>query len=627
MKKKKPIRIKYSLFPLPDEESEDDESWQVSYLDIITIVLGFLIILLSVSQITKSEFSSLSSIFGKLADETEFLTTPIGAIERELFELLQPEIEAGNLEIIRDLNDLRIRFKSDDLYDPGRAQLDPNSEQLLNTVLIAMQQVKYNDFLIDVEGHTDNTPISSVAYPSNWELSTARAANVVKYFNDAGIPANRLKASGYADSRPVIEYDSLGFPFAASKEKNRRVVLRLYYSSDNLKEEILTQPEADDESFIGETESGTPESLSNDIPGISELPPPDPNENVVILAEEPALLTVMEENRIWNQLAAEQQEETPATDDANSDSDRQQATETAEPQNDPESVTQEPVSQAEEELEPVEQSEPEPTATEIPSSSNAMPSLLRVDARCQYSVQLGEFSALQTAFQRADAIESSNLADVILTYNTNEYSVRTSPTSSFTEVVSLRNELSSRINDKSVSVVHQCYNNTIQRPKPVKYLIQFGAFQTRANGLDYTIELLDQYGVQAYMNRVSDTFNVLTGPYESREVVLEQLRTFREMGISSNLFIRHQPETAATYKYAYQIQVDELSNRQEANELAQQVRSRTGINTRVEELVSGRYSVMTGQSVNRNETQTIFNRLLNSGFSIEPIIFYLEYIP
>ncbi|MBO6537225.1 MAG: OmpA family protein [Balneolaceae bacterium] len=627
MKKKKPIRIKYSLFPLPDEEADDDESWQVSYLDIITIVLGFLIILLSVSQITKSEFSSLSSIFGKLADETEFLTTPIGAIERELFGLLEPEIEAGNLEIIRDLNDLRIRFKSDDLYDPGRAQLDPDSEQLLNTVLIALQQVKYNDFLIDVEGHTDNTPISSVAYPSNWELSTARAANVVKYFNDAGIPANRLKASGYADSRPVIEYDSLGFPFAASKEKNRRVVLRLYYSSDNLNEEILTQPEADDVLLIAETESGTPESLSNDIPGISELPPPDPNENVVILAEEPALLTVMEENRIRNQLAAEQQDETPATDDVNSDSGRQQANETDEPQNDRESVTQEPVSQAEEELEPVEQSEPEPSATEIPSSSNAMPSLLRVDARCQYSVQLGEFSALQTAFQRADAIESSNLTDVILTYNTNEYSVRTSPTSSFTEVVSLRNELSSRINDKSVSVVHQCYNNTIQRPKPVKYLIQFGAFQTRANGLDYTIELLDQYGVQAYMNRVSDTFNVLTGPYESREVVLEQLRTFREMGISSNLFIRHQPETAATYKYAYQIQVDELSNRQEANELAQQVRSRTGINTRVEELVSGRYSVMTGQSVNRNETQTIFNRLLNSGFSIEPIIFYLEYIP
>ena len=70
----------------------------------------------------------------------------------------------------------------------------------------------------------------------------------------------------------------------------------------------------------------------------------------------------------------------------------------------------------------------------------------------------------------------------------------------------------------------------------------------------------------------------------------------------------------------------QLNSQQEAADLAQQVRSRTGINTRVEELVSGRFSVMTGQSVNRNETQTIFNRLLNSGFSVDPVIFYLEYI-
>lgn len=629
MKKKKPIRIKKSLFPIQDEESEDDDSWQVSYLDIITIVLGFLIILLSVSQITKSEFSSLSSIFGKLADETEFLTTPIGAIERELFELLQPEIEAGNLEIIRDLNDLRIRFKSDDLYDPGGAKLDPQSEQLLNTVLIALQQVKYNDFLIDVEGHTDNTPISSVAYPSNWELSTARAANVVKYFNDSGIPANRLKASGYADSRPVIEYDSLGFPFAATKEQNRRVVLRLYYSSDNLKEEILTQPETEAELLAEETTQT--ESIEGAIPEITDVPTPPQTENVVVLADQPAMLTVTEENRIQEQLEAERdlEELQPQIAETETEAplvDAQQDTSTpSEIETDSEPETTQSEQEQAPESDPEPEEEPEPTPTAAPA--NAMPSLLKVDARCQYSVQLGEYSALQNAFQRAESIESSNLSDIMLTYNTTEYSVRTTPVSSFAEVLTLRNELSTRFNDNNVSVVHQCYNNTIQRPKAVKYLIQFGAFQTRANGLDYTIELLDQYGIQAYMNRVSDTFNVLTGPYESREEVLGQLRTFREMGISSNLFIRHQPETAAPYKYAYQIEVAQLNSQQEAADLAQQVRSRTGINTRVEELVSGRFSVMTGQSVNRNETQTIFNRLLNSGFSVDPVIFYLEYIP
>ncbi len=610
MKKKKPIRIKYSLFPIQDEESEEDESWQVSYLDIITIVLGFLIILLSVSQITKSEFSSLSSIFGKLADETEFLTTPIGAIERELFELLQPEIEEGNLEIIRDLNDLRIRFKSDDLYDPGRATFDSDSEQLLNTVLIALQQLEYNDFSIDVEGHTDNTPISSVAYPSNWELSTARATNVVKYFNDSGIPANRLKASGYADSRPVIEYDSLGFPFAASKDKNRRVVLRLYYSSDNLKEEILTQPETEQE-LLAEEPMPT-ESIKGAIPDITELPPPAANENVIVLADQPALLMVMEQNRIQEQLEAERAIAEQGSQETES-----------EPQNQAE--TEPEVTQPEQKQ--ITEPEPESTQPPAPAPSNAMPSLLKVDARCQYSVQLGEYSALQSAFQRAENIESSNLSEIMLTYNTNEYSVRSRPISSFSEVLTLRDELSARFNDKNVSVVHQCYNNTIKRPKAVRYLIQFGAFQNRATGLDYTIELLDQYGVQAYMNRVSDTYNVLTGPYVSREEVLSQLRTFREMGISSNLFIRHQPETASPYKYAFQIEVAQLNTQQEAAEMAQQVRSRTGINTRVEELVTGRFSVMTGQSVNKSETQTIFNRLLNSGFSINPVIFYLEYIP
>ncbi|MBO6792476.1 MAG: OmpA family protein [Balneolaceae bacterium] len=627
MKKKKPIRIKYSLFPIQDEESEDDDSWQVSYLDIITIVLGFLIILLSVSQITKSEFSSLSSIFGKLADETEFLTTPIGAIESELFELLQSEIEAGNLEIIRDLNDLRIRFKSDDLYEPGRATFDSESEQLLNTVLIALQQLEYNDFSIDVEGHTDNTPISSVAYPSNWELSTARAANVVKYFNDSGIPANRLKASGYADSRPVIEYDSLGFPFAASKDKNRRVVLRLYYSSDNLKEEILTQPETEQELLAEETNQS--ESIEGVIPEISDLPPPAQTENVVVLADQPALLTVMEENRIQEQLEAERaaaEQRSQETESEPQTRNNEARPETTTPVDTP---TENQTESEPEVTQPVQEqiTEPEPEPAPPPAPTNAMPSLLKVDARCQYSVQLGEYGSLQNAFQRAESIESSNLSDIMLTYNTNEYSVRTAPISSFSEVLSLRDELSTRFNDKNVSVVHQCYNNTIKRPKAVRYLIQFGAFQNRATGLDYTIELLDQYGVQAYMNRVSDTFNVLTGPYESREEVLSQLRAFREMGISSNLFIRHQPETAAPYKYAYQIEVAQRNSQQEANELAQQVRSRTGINTRVEELVSGRFSVMTGQSVNKNETQTIFNRLLNSGFSIDPVIFYLEYIP
>lgn len=607
MKKKNQIVIKHSLFPLQDFEEDEENSWQVSYLDIITIVLGFLIILLSVSQITKSEFSSLSTLFGKLADETEFFTTPIGNIQEELFTLLEPEIDAGNLEIIRDLNDLKIRFNSDDLYSSGEARLQNSAEYLLDRVLISMQQLEYNDFNIDVEGHTDNTPIASLAYPSNWELSTARAANIVKYFNDMGIDARRLKASGYADSRPVIEYDSLGFPFAASKETNRRVVLRLYYSTETLLEERI-----DDEPI---SEQIAQENIA-DVPDISILPEPS-EDDVLVIADQPAMVTLVEQNRIEEARSGALRD--------------QQAEEVQEPisenvidqtvENNPPPV-QQPVPE-------IRQPEPEPEPEiSIPVvSSPAMPSLLMVDARCQFAVQMGEYDALQSAFQQAARIESAISSPVILTYNNKNYSIRSEATSSLPVALETQNSISNQLNDADISVVHQCYNNTISRPKPVKYLIQFGAFQNRSNGLNYTMELYDQYDIQAYMNRVSDTYNILTGPYSSRNEVLSQLREFRDKGITTNLFIRHQPETVFDYEYAYQIQVNSFSNINSATTLAQQIRSNTGINTRIEELVPGTFSVMTGQSENWNETQTTFNRLKNSSYDTDPVIFFLEYTP
>ncbi len=614
MKKRDQIIIKHSLFPLQEFEEEEESSWQVSYLDIITIVLGFLIILLAVSQITKTEFSSLSELFGKFSDETEFFTTPIGNIQDELFTLLEPEIDAGNLEIIRDLNDLKIRFNSDYLYSSGEARLQPDAEYLLDRVLIAMQQLEYNDFNIDVEGHTDNNPISSVAYPSNWELSTARAANVVKYFNDLGIESKRLKASGYADSRPVIQYDSLGFPFAASKEQNRRVVLRLYYTTENLLEERQDEL-AEETTNQVEVEDQTPES--NEITTPVE-------EDIVVLADQPAIVTLIDQNRIDEaQREASEQAAEPNGNDANeTESVRDESTQdetTLQPETEPT-----PLQQPIREIPTTPEPEPEP---EIIPVTNNLPSLLRVDARCQFAVRLGEYDGLQTAFQQAARIETAIAEPVILTFNNEAYSIRTAAISSFSDAISKQSTISSQLSDSNVSLVHQCYNNTINRPKPVKYLIQFGAFQDRTNGLNFTMELFDQYNVQAYMNRVSDTYNILTGPYTDRNEVLTQLRSFRELGITSNLFIRHQPETAFDYQYAYQIQVNSFSDQQFAETLAQQVRSESGVNTRVEELTSGQFFVMTGQSISWDETRRIFNLLQNSVFNTEPVIFVLEYTP
>jgi chemotaxis protein MotB len=221
-----------SMYPDQDLENVDDDSWQISYLDIITIVLGFLIILLSFSDFTDQNLFSVSGLFKADVEETRFVTTPINKIKKQMDIALIDEVADDKIEIKRELNDLVIRLKSDELYLSGSATINTESLNLLDEVIKAIQKNAYNDFKIEVEGHTDNTPISTSAFPSNWELSTARATNVVKYFKGMGIDASRLKASGYADSQPLVpNEDPQGNPIAKNKAKNRRVDIRLYYGA------------------------------------------------------------------------------------------------------------------------------------------------------------------------------------------------------------------------------------------------------------------------------------------------------------------------------------------------------------------------------------------------------------
>lgn len=212
------------------EESED-ESWQISYLDIITILLGFLIILLSVSKMSDNEVFSVSGLFKSDVEEARFITTPINKIRKQIELALIEEVADDQIEIKRDLNDLLIRLKSDNLYLSGSATIQAEALTLLNKIARALKNNAYNDFKIEVEGHTDDVPIHSAAYESNWELSTARATNLVKFLAGMGISKDRLKASGYADSRPIASnIDSNGKPIPENRAQNRRVTLRLFYS-------------------------------------------------------------------------------------------------------------------------------------------------------------------------------------------------------------------------------------------------------------------------------------------------------------------------------------------------------------------------------------------------------------
>lgn len=111
-------------------------------------------------------------------------------------------------------------IKDDVLFKVGSARLTSAGRAVLSHVAVMLNRIASP---VSVEGHTDNTPIHTVRFPSNWELSTARATTVTRFLIEQGVPAARLRAIGYGDTRPIA-----GNATAAGRARNRRVVLVLH---------------------------------------------------------------------------------------------------------------------------------------------------------------------------------------------------------------------------------------------------------------------------------------------------------------------------------------------------------------------------------------------------------------
>ncbi|MGC2411090.1 MAG: peptidoglycan -binding protein [Stellaceae bacterium] len=132
----------------------------------------------------------------------------------------------GNRPDIRIVGD-RFVFQSEVLFAPGSADLADDAKQQLDPVIAALREISAKippdiNWVLRIDGHTDRRPINNAQFPSNWELSTARAISVVRYAISQGIPANRLAAAGFADAQPIDPGNG-----EAAFRHNRRIELKL----------------------------------------------------------------------------------------------------------------------------------------------------------------------------------------------------------------------------------------------------------------------------------------------------------------------------------------------------------------------------------------------------------------
>jgi chemotaxis protein MotB len=212
------------------DETEEDQEWLLTYSDMITLLLAFFAMLIAVSQTDIALWEQMKQGMRSDVAGKEKVETPLAEIKLDLDSLLVEERDQGLVGVVLDKDGIKLSFNSSSLYNSGDAILLPSGERIINKVTQALNLLNYYQFRVDVEGHTDNVPISTARFPSNWELSVARASEVVKFFIREGIDGDRLKASGYADTKPVLPHvDEFGRDIVENRAANRRILIRIYY--------------------------------------------------------------------------------------------------------------------------------------------------------------------------------------------------------------------------------------------------------------------------------------------------------------------------------------------------------------------------------------------------------------
>ncbi len=205
----------------------DAEDWLTTYADVITLMLTLFVLLFSYSKVDQKKFEQLKqSINKELLKKDE--KTMFEQVEKNVKNIFESSSMGNKVLISSDPKGLKIELNSSALYDLGSADIKPEMLKELRELAHTINTLRINfpNYLVEVEGHTDNIPINTPQYPSNWELSTNRATNIVRLFIEEGIPPNRLRAAGYADSRPKLSnIDSDGNSIPQNQAANRRVVI------------------------------------------------------------------------------------------------------------------------------------------------------------------------------------------------------------------------------------------------------------------------------------------------------------------------------------------------------------------------------------------------------------------
>jgi chemotaxis protein MotB len=312
------------------EEHVNHEAWAIPYGDLITLLLAFFVVMYAISTLNEGKYRVMSDSLNAAFDgvprsiapiqigqpteassiappqpfendpgspsvvnlservRADAVITPIelmqleqqqaqadiqlDAIQRQVERALGPMIMSDQVTVTREGLWLEVNIRSDVLFASGSATLSTPARDAIDQLATVLRELPNE---LRVEGHTDNQPIASALYPSNWELSGARAASVIRLLEGRGVDPRRMAAIGFGDKRPVADNAT-----PAGRSTNRRVMLVILATSPGTPRDAAARPSnqvspppAVDAGAATPTEAArppapvsVPQALSEDVP-------------------------------------------------------------------------------------------------------------------------------------------------------------------------------------------------------------------------------------------------------------------------------------------------------------------------------------------------------------------------
>jgi chemotaxis protein MotB len=230
------------------EAEENNNPWIVTFADMMTLILVFFILLYTLADYEdkayRAQIAQVNVLDGdgNMVSVLDYATKrgrdpePLRVVEdmlglkptKDVIQTLRPKIfnELENMIDATDLSDsvtvkavgnqIKLQIDGRYLFDSGKAELKEGATVIFNNLAQLFRENP--DYRIAIRGHTDDLPIETERFPSNWELSAIRATTVLRYFIQQGIDPERMSATGYADFLPLVPNDS-----PENRAKNRRV--------------------------------------------------------------------------------------------------------------------------------------------------------------------------------------------------------------------------------------------------------------------------------------------------------------------------------------------------------------------------------------------------------------------